>query len=406
MKKVLLVLLVVSVAFLFATESRVMSMGGVQGFIDDNTDVFLYPGTIINYSGQVVSELRMKGVDNSYTVGLHLPKGSSVFGVYLNSPIGNYFDIPNTIGEGEFGSDLFGNVVLTNAMELIYGTQLNGYDFGTRFTYAADKDTDEWIAQDNNGDDFKMEQNEGTYLLGLGIGLSNETIDFGMSFDLPGVSWEQKGDGDKTEELWSGFGLGFDLRNTMNHGETNIVTLIKFDVESSKHTLDTGVDGVQEYETEYSDMDMGIAFGASYRLSENNLVILGVEPFSMNTSKKTIEDNNDLNINGREISTRTINLPGIYAGVESQIKPWLTGRFGASQIYRSTTTITDPDEGSETEETNNFKDYALSFGLGFHFGNFTIDGIVNEGLFFDGPNFISGSNEPISTRISLTYDFE
>ena len=106
----------------------------------------------------------------------------------------------------------------------------------------------------------------------------------------------------------------------------------------------------------------------------------------------------DLDKNGTETTNTTMILPGIYAGVESQIKSWLTGRFGLAQTYRSETVKTKPAQGNETEDTEHFKDFALTFGLGFNFGRFTLDAFVNEGLFFDGPNFISGTNEPLASK--------
>src|SRR4030065_2836453 len=93
-----LVLLTISFNFASATESRVGSMGGIGLYTHDNSNIFFFPGAIYTYSGQVVGELRSKGDDNSYSIGIHYPFGDySVVGIYLNRPI--LLSIPDFIVE-------------------------------------------------------------------------------------------------------------------------------------------------------------------------------------------------------------------------------------------------------------------------------------------------------------------
>ena len=42
--------------------------------------------------------------------------------------------------------------------------------------------------------------------------------------------------------------------------------------------------------------------------------------------------------------------------------------------------------GLEVSDSENSSDFALFFGFGVNFGNFTLDASINEGLFFDGPD--------------------
>ena len=103
--------------------------------------------------------------------------------------------------------------------------------------------------------------------------------------------------------------------------------------------------------------------------------------------------------------SKKLNVYIFYFGIESKIKPWLTGRFGGSQIYQNTKDTYKPKGGKETSTSTFDDDFGLTFGLGLHFGDFTLDALIDEGLFFDGPNFISGTNEVMSTRLSLLYNF-
>jgi hypothetical protein len=100
-----------------------------------------------------------------------------------------------------------------------------------------------------------------------------------------------------------------------------------------------------------------------------------------------------------------MTLPGVYLGVESKINDWLIGRLGASQVYQSLTETEKPYNEKETETTSYMTQFKMTFGLGITFGSFVLDASINEGLLFDGPNFISGSNEIIAHRLSITYNF-
>ena len=91
-------------------------------------------------------------------------------------------------------------------------------------------------------------------------------------------------------------------------------------------------------------------------------------------------------------------------GIESNISKWFTGRLGAAQVYQK---LTDKTElGGDSMENSEYRtQFRLSFGLGINLGKFLLDASINEGLLFDGPNFISGTGEVLANRLSLTYMF-
>ena len=383
MKKILVILVgLLVVCSIFATETRVASMGGVGFYMKDNSNVFYFPGTINLFSNQLIGEMRVKNSDNDYSAGLHLSlNDSSVLGFYVNNPLDA--SIPDNI----FGANgEFQNVTLDNALNFFYGKKLSTFDMGVRFAYGIDNYHTELDT---------TEVNEGAHYYCLGIGLSNDTMDLGFLFEIPGAKYELN----PVEETWGGIGMGLNWRMFLDRGRMQLVPVVTFKISPSTYKYDSGISGQQVQETKYSDLKLGLGMGLNYKMNENNLVVIGFEPFGFASSKMDVKNDN-------ETTKTTIILPGIYAGVESQIKSWVTGRFGLAQTYRSVTNKIKPDQGNETINTNHFKDFALSFGLGFNFGRFTLDAFVNEGLFFDGPNFISGTGEPMATKLSLTYNFE
>jgi hypothetical protein len=370
---VVFVVVLFATIMLSATETRVASMGGVGFYMKDNSNVFAFPGTFNSYQGMVISELRVKNSDTSYSAGIHFP---SNFGVYLNNPV--TVNLPSS----------FEYVTIDNTMDLFYGLELTNYDLGVRIAYGLDSYLEE-IPGTN------LEEREAAHYYSLSVGISYENMDLGVNFELPGTKYEF----DNEERTWGGFGLGLNYRSFLDRGKMQFVPVATFKISTTKYEYDTGVTGADVDETDYSDLSFGIGVGLNYKLSDQNLLVVGLEPFGMNSSKTEVK-------NGSKNTNVTMVLPGVYAGVESQIKSWLTGRFGLAQTFRIETETTKPYEEDEFTSSVNYKDFALTFGLGFKFGKFSLDAYVNEGLLFDGPNFISGTDQPIASKLSLTYDFE
>jgi hypothetical protein len=149
-------------------------------------------------------------------------------------------------------------------------------------------------------------------------------------------------------------------------------------------------------------MIFGAGLGVNHQLNENNLLVMAVELFGMQKSKQDFSDSSgSLGTADTTLST----LPGFYMGVESKIKPWLTGRLGVAQVYQSLTGKEKPEGLPETKSTRRQSQYKVSFGLGISFGDFILDAAINEGLFFDGPNFISGGVNAMANKLSVTYKF-
>jgi len=372
----LMALLMMAASFNVAssTETRVGSMGGIGLYTHDNSNIFFFPGAIFTYSGQVVGELRSKGNDNDYSIGIHYPYGSySVIGVYLNRPIS--LSIP---------SGIVNTVDLNQTTDIFYGTQLTNYDLGLKLSVGLDN-----AKQDVGADEDK----ESAFLFGLGGGLSNETMDLGLDLRFPSAKRDSAG----TEWKWSGFGIGFNGR--MFHGETTkLVPLVVFGYTSTSAETDTVPPATPPAKVDYRNFNLGIGVGINHQMNENNLLVMGLEVLGYNSFKTDIDG-------GDETTVTTVTMPGLYMGVESKVKNWLTGRLGAAQVYQGTKTKVNPQVGNDVESSSRSSQFNVSFGLGFTFGDFLIDAAINEGLFFDGPNFISGGVNPMANRLSVTYNF-
>ncbi len=321
----------------------------------------------------MVGELRAKGNAYYYTIGIHLPVASNaLLGAYLNSPLN--LDIPAGVAS---------NVALDRATSLFYGTKLSDYDLGINLRVGLDSFTD---------DADSLE--ESAHYYAVGIGLSNKKMDLGLLFELPGVSAEQG----RAESTWSGFGVGFNGRFWLEKkGKFQLLPLISGYYGSASQEIKSGT-GTTLSEIDYTRLQLAGGLGINYQLNDDNLVVIGIEAVGYNNDNLKVKD-------GSESTETTMILPGIYMGIESKISDWLIGRLGAAQVYRRTTQTFKPDGGTETETTVYESEFKMTFGIGLTFGNFLLDAAINEGILFDGPNFISGTNEPIATRLSITYNF-
>ncbi|MBN1782115.1 hypothetical protein JW948_13365 [bacterium] len=367
----IMILMICTAASLVATESRVGSMGGVGYYIHDNSNIFYFPGTLHYYANQAVAELRAKNADNLYTVGVQMErKPGSIVGVYLNRPI----DLPQDIL-----MDVTPDLTLDRVISLLYGGKWNNKNWGVILSYASDKTED---------DAFGIQEKESARYIGLCAGLSTSDYDLGFNLELPSAKWEADDDEDK----WGGTGIGIHGRYFSTR--SSVLKLVGIgNLYFGNTTREIG-----DAEIGYNRLNIAIGGAALYQLDPKNLVVLAVEAFGRNQDKEEVKDGDEYTY------TRTV-LPGIYLGVESKLKSWLIGRLGARQVYQSIKEVAKPAQGEEVETMESQSTFAVSFGLGIILGDLQLDAMMNEGILFDGPNFISGQNNTLANRISLTYSF-
>ena len=360
-----------------ATETRVASMGGVGYYIRDNSNIFVFPGTFYSYANQVIGELRVRQSNYFYTVGAHLPVSSNAqVGVYLNSPL--YWEIPG---------GLVNTVTLDRTTDIFFGTRLSRFDLGLALRVAMDK-----------AENFPPapETKESAHYFEVAGGISNDIMDLGLMVGLPSASYELT----DVKRTWSGFGASFNGRFWLKQQGLlfQFLPLIVANYASTSADINLGIPGVENTVIDYGVLELSGGIGINYQINQSNLIVIGIEVIGYHQQSQKVK-------NGAELTTTSIVLPGIYMGVESKISGWLTGRIGAAQTYTSITQKNKPAVGDELKTTNFDKEFKMTFGLGFSFGNFLLDAAINEGLLFSGPNIISGTIQDFAYKLSITYNF-
>src|SRR4030042_3958523 len=152
-----------------ASETRVFSMGQTGVFMDDNSNIVFFPGTVMNYGNEIVTELRLKDTERLFSAEVGLPRNSHMFGLNLNRPISLY-----NPGGGTF-------ISLNQTSDLYFGTKLGGNNLGVRLSYGRDG-----YNQDSTLIQPKIE--ESARYLEIAGGYSTDVFDAAISFELPSIS--------------------------------------------------------------------------------------------------------------------------------------------------------------------------------------------------------------------------
>ncbi len=354
--------------FVDATETRVGSLGGTGFFIHDETNIFYFPASINQYPGLMISELRLRNQMNSYSVGTHIPLGNGILGVYFN--------LPTNILIPDLGESI--NVKMNKKIMVFWGTQIGEKNLGFGLSFLRD------VYEQGEGSN-KISQS--SLYLALLAGLSTKYSDLGVQFELPRISSERESFSTK----WGGFGFKLNGRFFANiSNNVQLIPVVHFSIIPT--ATDVSTNTKSETIENQQNLRVGFALGLKKQLTDKNFAVLATEVFSYDRYKTYSEDWEDR-------STRIV-FPGIYAGVESYLKKWLVIRMGAVQIFQKITDRSETD-GNINESTNYNTGFKVSFGLGLSLSNFRLDLSLNENILFNGPYFISGTNDNYTSSNSM-----
>ena len=371
---ILTILIIVNFLPLHASETRVASMGKTGLFMVDNSNITIFPASIYRHSNLIYAELRDKNDQNSFSAGIHLPFGNqSIIGINLNRDL--RFQKPEILGS---------SILLNQTNDLLIGYQMGENSLGVRLSYANEQN-------EFTGSDGVFINEMGSYFEFAG-GVSNNRYDFGAYFSLPLIESEIAGDIRK----WDGIGFGVSGRFFL--GEKSGIQYVPLVVINQQSTIleENGVEATDDF------LSFRMALGFRYSIDDKNLIVLGLEPFSI--EKREVDSPQF----GK--TTHTImNIPAIYLGGETRPKTWLLLRLGATQIIQSIENKFIPVEGETTKIKTRRSDFKFSVGVGFELGRFLLDLDINDHFLFEGPDFIGGQGNTEASdlvkKLSITYKF-
>ncbi len=226
--------------------------------------------------------------------------------------------------------------------------------------------------------------------LGVLMPLGGLKLDAGFSLIAPSATYEPAAPAKKSEASQTFISLYAKLPYKYSDN-VSFVPLVAFQTMSG--TVDNA--GTS------SDMPSMTMFtiGAGLKYTSGDFMLIGGPSFITTsiTSKATTTD--------PELSDSYTSFPTWNIGAEWSLTDWLCARMG----YVAST-ISETDETTATATTKNkmvmtkFGQSEATLGLGFHFGNFNLDAVVNADVFRQGLNNIGGGGATFS-YLSASYAF-
>jgi hypothetical protein len=261
-----------------------------------------------------------------------------------------------------------------------------------------------------NRSNFKVEDNDETYegydahdrnIMGFGGGVGFEmsptaAFELGLLYQNRSFNWEYS-DGSVYENDGGGSYLASGRMLWQWKPDVMVVPVLRyysFDM-SEKYTPDGGE--AEEYEATLKGWQVGVA--GNWAINQNDLFVAGVT-FAQN---KYTDD--------YELYEYTESLmPTMFASLETQVKPWLTLRFGGRKgvFYSTKYEDTDPEVEEPYEQTVNWSPFQFFLGAGVKLGTLQLDGVLAQDFFHNPATYLTQhdySYTPLFPKVTATYTF-
>ena len=391
-----LIMLLVVISPVFATDARVGAVMGASPYIIDEVRVFQNPSLIKFFSNRAVLELGMYRRDalptNQSGYAFFHITGSIYFGAGVLRKEDEFY----LMGMGDGGECHYyipnpvppaGLTLPNNEIDLILATDMGGIALGLGVHMARKY----WKRETDSNEELKK-----TSALGIKIGASyvkddemlfEGNVRIGMnSYKHETATFVQESDG--------GISISLDARTYLPMGEATLIPRVAFSTFSYK-------DMINDNETFNASL-MTLTVGAGLKVNAlGGWVLPAVEINYRNGEKK--EDS-------VEYTLTALTLPHLVLASEFPATDWLVVRVGVNRFYGTQTQkeTTDGEITTTQDVTSCFLQpdmLTLGAGVVLFDGTLTIDGTVGDDLLHKGGYIFSGEKGSIFGRVSLGVNF-
>ncbi len=363
-----ILLVFISTNLVLATDGRVNALSGYHFFLIDESNIFDYPSSLLNYPNKIICELE-DTLSKNHSIFLSLPIGKNfgVLGVAFNK-----IEIPEAI------STMYDSVTPycepNPLFTFLFAKRSDDISWGVLVSYIYDRYKDENI---NSSLSAMIARG------GLNYRIHGENfIEIGAELGM------YKGLGEdpfKKIEGTGKFSYGLDARlYYLLSREFVFIPVFGFEnIDGSYKISDITYDNTSTFL--YGGLggdiplyyELDLIFGLLVEYIQNSF---GTEFI------KNVEKN--------------LSFPAMI-GLEARIRDWFLVRFGGVKDF-SKVEISD-----DSKRTHFESDFSLLIGLGLRIGNnLYLDMKFNNDLLFKGPYFVGGSEGMPITHLSIKYDFE
>ena len=400
----------------FATTSRVIALGGTSRYINDDSDIFRWYGTLPSYSKMVFVEAgTAMGSGGSLDVGYQALGLTHNWGEDHWLGTWSIYLLQNTIEDPSFflfnplgTPGLFDPTLSMPSTKFAFGwgKQLSSIALGVNF----------------NRSDGSIEASGGEKInytfLSIGGAVRwdiNEDM-YGDAAFTYGTAGGDMIDPEGAPDQAAGWDkkTSFDIEARLFWEFLDDVTMVPYFGYS---TADFSLEGIPASSgTKATALALGAAL--NFDVNTNNLLIFAIdfENYNLKPSKAA---------SGDQSEAKATVLPKFTLALESDITSWFTARVGATKTMTKFVlkdadgaegTITDAEWALGLFDTETFmmpnieaNDFQWYLGGGFHVGEWDIDAVFSHELPFRLGYWLTGygvdNEEPPVGRVSATYRF-
>ncbi len=419
-----------------ASDARVQSLGLQGDYIQDYTNVYAYPSSIVRYQNLVYGNLGNKDVaggdlpDFQDNAGSNpLDQSGRAMGAYLNT----WKWLPGTWGiqinenrnaiSQAYGPSWFDRN-RNEGITLLWGGKLGGGSIGFAIDKASSSVTDgndtvspyTWSPATLaiSGSNARQVMNA------INASLGSEDRNSwgaagGVSFNWDAFGREQTGDiavHYRNNTLKVEDAAAKQLLEDNGNTDFSINARVQMAVSDNSYitpvfnyyTMDRGskfTDGVTpanntEFDNSVKGLQLGIA--ESWVMRESDLLVLGVSLNHENVDYK------DPGVFGDPFTVTYNTTPSVFGALEVHPASWFHVRMGAGKPVWSKLEFENKTTAQKTTVKDSPLQYAL--GAGFRLGNrLDLDATLNQDFAFTGAWFASGNSEVPFSNLSMTYRF-
>jgi opacity protein-like surface antigen len=393
-----------------ATETRVATMGNSGLYLKDDAGIFIYPGTMTMYKKMIIAE-HFSNIDGNVVgpfsygrfrrVGIVFPAwGSSTLAVFA--------------GDGREDFTVQGTTITepTTRFLLGYGVNTGNASLGLQLDFSG-------VRTENP---FGVPQGGGLPTIftastwGIAAGLSTPMGDLNnldLGFRIRIGNFETKQDttaaNNKLNESDGNTTLSFVARDYYALNDyVNLVPVGKFGVSTQKDVEFVG--DTSRFKNTITTIEAGL--GVQTKPTENSEIIAGAGYRTTNTNRKAFTPNTGAD--SVELQITDTHLPFAFLGFEAMVKSWMHFRLGVEKtvdVFKQEQKgplddfATNAPNRNESKQGGSTLDYAV--GVGIHSGPVTMDALVSNNFFTNGPYFLSGdAGNNMFPRITFMYNFK
>jgi hypothetical protein len=389
-----------------ASNTRVRSMGDVGLILRDDSNLWLFPSTVMHYRNLAILELggrreliyylpNQAGIDPGGGGLIRLGgSGRHVIGGFVGESSERlpFAPLDPTTGQP---------LAMNRKIDLFYGVKNANSGLGWQLTYASGAHK----SSSSSGVLGAIENKASVRLLGLSFGMTHSfatggTLDLALRYENHG--FEVTRTSGMAENSRGGHHLELLSRWTKGiKGGMEIVPFAGAKVGSDGRDLGQGI-GSQSTDLAQNRILAGTGF--NFRPDSNSVFSLGLSFFRSQETTTT-----DVGSSATKLTQVTWRLPFVFGGVETALFDWLRVRFGfqkALQTLSRETRGTGLASNNDSEDTRSEGPFELAFGLGIHHRSLTIDFSLDPNYFKRGVYVLSGSQGNMFNLVTVTYGFE